>query len=1134
MSVSKMKLSESFAWLNVTQFLGALNDNIFKLLLVAFIVGDQGSASASTVSALSGAIFVVPFLLFLALAGTFADRFSKRNIVVAVKFAEVIVMALGFVAFILEAPSVLYFVLFLMAAQSAFFSPSKYGIIPELVNKEQLSRANSFLEALTYLAIVIGAVFVPVLLWAANKHYPIAGLVCVSIAVVGLLASLQVGPTEASGVKKRASFFFLKDIWRTLWSIHRKRDLLLAVLAAAYFMLIGAFIQFNVIPYSIERLGFDETQGGYLFLPGAIGIGVGAFLAGRLSGRHIELGLVPLGALGLTVFSAALGLVSGPLFWPLLFIFLIGLSAGLYIVPIHAFIQLRSPRVRRGQILAASSFVGWVGVLLASGLLYFFSDILGLTAAQIFIVLGLMTLALTIATVKLLPDFLVRFICLLLTRLCYRIKVSGIENIPAEGPVLLVCNHVSYVDALLLNATQQRRIRFVMDRDFYNIKWLKPICKLMRAIPISSQDPPKRIVSSLRQARAAMDDGYIVCVFAEGTLTRTGMLHGFKSGFERIMKASSYSIIPAYIGGAWGSIFSHYYGKPLSTLPKKFPYPVGIHFGEPMPAGSTADQIRQKVMELSCDYFGSLKPGRRSVGEHFVQVARKNWRSRCISDSTGRCLNYGQTLVSTIALSSELAKIARGQDKVGILLPPSVGGALANLAVTMAGKVSVNLNYTVSEQIRDSAIEQCSLKCIISSHVFVQKLPNLKNLNGVVFLEDIVTKINSRSKLKAYLKARFIPRRFLANARRFHADDLATIIFSSGSSGQPKGVMLSHHNILSNIEAVRTVFRLRADDNLCGVLPFFHSFGYTCALWLPVVTGVSSSFVANPIDGVMVGRTARENHSTILFAAPTFLLNYIRRLLPEDFASFRSVVVGAEKLKKRVADSFEAKFGVRPLEGYGTTELSPVVSLNLPDVESGEMQQIGRKEGTIGHPIPGVAVKIADIESSETLPLGEEGLLMVKGPNVMLGYLNMPQKTTEVIKDGWYNTGDIARMDENGFLTITDRLSRFSKIAGEMVPHLGVEEVYHKGLDTDEQVVAVTSVPHIKKGEELVVLYVDKAGDPDKLHEIVSHSDLPNIWKPRRDNYIRIKEIPSLGSGKLDIVKLRKIASDVKSTQLSK
>ncbi|MHC4637243.1 MAG: acyl-[ACP]--phospholipid O-acyltransferase [Planctomycetota bacterium] len=1129
METENTKNTTSFGWLNATQFLGALNDNFFKILLILALTGPNDAYKLAKVTSIAGAVFVVPFLLFSAFSGKLADRFSKSDIIVRVKIVEVIVMLLGYWALVSANPVFLYAVLFMMASQSAFFGPSKYGIVPELVKTEHLSKANGLLEGFTYLAIIIGTASGLFMLQATNHSFTFVGLVCVAISVIGLLTALKIKRTLPIGTKSKASVLFITDITKTIWEIRKQKDLLLAVFASAYFLFIGAFIYINIIPFGMDSLNLNRINSGYLFVIAAVGIGAGSVLAGKLSGRNVEFGIVPIGAVGLAVCSILLGLSAENLYTVCALIFLAGLSAGLFIVPLYAFIQLRSPKQHRGRIIAASNFLGWVGVLLASVVIYILNTLLKFSPAQVFLILGFMTLLLASATVILLPDFLVRFICFVLTRLCYRIKVTGIENIPATGGALLVCNHASLVDALLLNATQQRRIRFVMDREFYNKKWLRPLSNLMQVIPISSSDPPKKIIESIRQGRKALDDGFLVCIFAEGAITRNGMLMSFMGGLEKIMKNSSCNIIPTYIGGAWGSVFSYYYGKPLATLPKKFPYPINIHFSKPMPAHSSAEQVRLKVSELSCDYFDSLKTDCRCLSYQFVRVARKNWESRCISDTTGKKLNYGQTLIKSIALAQEIEKITEDQEKVGIMLPPSVCGTLINLAVTMLGKVSVNLNYTLSHQAGISVVRQCELKRIITSRAFLEKI-NIDSLPGLVFVEDIAEQISTVSKIKAWLKARLMPAKLLTKAKQFNSDSLMTILFSSGSSGRPKGIMLSHHNVLSNIEATRTVFRLIPADNLCAVLPFFHSFGFTCSLWLPIISGVSASFIPNPLDGSLIGKSTRKNRSTILFAAPSFLLHYIRRTQPEDLKTLRAVIVGAEKLKTSIADSFEKKFNIRPLEGYGATELSPVVSLNLPDIKSEGVLHLGNKAGTVGHPLPGVAVKIVHPETMRTIGINETGLLLVKGPNVMQGYLNMENETNSVLKDRWYNTGDIASIDSDGFITIKDRLSRFSKIAGEMIPHIGVEEVYNKALNTASDLVAVTSLPEPKKGEQLVVLYLEHAADADKLHDIVSKSDLPNIWKPRRDNYIPIKEIPTLASGKVDIMKLKKIAADAKNT----
>ncbi len=1121
-----LKLGHSFIFLNTTQFLGALNDNIFKLLIIMFLIGSSGSEEASRISAKAQILFVIPFLLFSALAGKMADRFSKRNIVVAAKIAEVVIMVVAFVAFLQNNTPALYVALFVMATQSAFFGPAKYSIVPELVEDHQLSRANSFLEGCTYLAIVLGMAAAILLVRFAAGNYAVASIFCIVLAIVGVSTSFVIAKTVPRGVKQKASILFWREIWRTLRSIRGDKGLLYAVITSAYFMLIGGFIQVSLIPYGMDVLGFSQVQGAGLFVCTAIGIGVGAFWSGKLSGRNIEFGIIPLGALGLTVTAAVLAVCPGDKYIIFTTLFIMGVSAGLFIVPIHAFIQFKSPDDQRGRILAASNFLGWAGVLLAGGLVFVLTQLPFFSARMTFGLLSVITVILTLTTIKLLPDFVVRFFVVMLTRLCYRIKVVDPENVPVKGGAMLVSNHVSWADALLVAATQQRRVRFMMDREIYNNKWLNPLFKLMQIIPISATDPPKQIVASLKQARTALDEGYLLCVFAEGTITRNGMMRAFKGGFERIIRGSGHPIIPTYIGGAWGSILSYYYGRILKTAPRKFPYPVSIHFGDPLPADSKSDQVKLAVHELSCQYYEELKPTRKSLGHTFILAARKHWKKHAISDPTGKRLSYGRMLTSAVAIGDQINKLTRRKEKVGLLLPSSVAGALCNMAVTINDRIAVNLNYTVSPQARAYAIKQCEIKTIISSRAFLEKLGIAEELPDVIFIEDIKAKITSLAKVKAYLKARLTPARYLARARKFNADDLVTVIFSSGSSGHPKGIMLSHHNIISNIEAVRMVIHLMPDDHLCSLPPFFHSLGYTAALWMPMLSGISAHFVPNPLDGKLVGKGARENRSTILFAPPTFLLSYLRRAEPEDFATMRLVVAGAEKLKQRLADSFEAKFGIRPLEGYGTTEMSPVTSLNVPDVIVTGISHIGNKPGTIGHPIPGVAVKVVDIETGDILPIGTPGLLMAKGPNLMLGYLNNEEETQKVIRDGWYDTGDIAKLDEEDFITITDRLSRFSKIAGEMVPHGAVEHVLLHALETSEQVVAVTGAPDPKKGEQLVVLYTDKAATPEKLYQILSDSDLPNIFKPRKENFIKIDTMPMLGTGKLDILKLRQIAAE--------
>ena len=1161
------QLSRSFNRLNAAQFLGAMNDNILKLLIIFCLIGVQGVAHAGVITATVGAAFVLPFLLFSAPAGCLADRMRKSRVIVVVKLVEVVVTALAVVAFYFGWHNGLYLVIFMMAVHSAFFAPAKYGVIPELAGREQLSRANGLIESFTYLAIICGTVLASVLTQAVGGRYWLAALFCLGVAVSGLWAATGMEATSRADQGRHISWF-PAEILRTMLAIRHDRHLMLAVIGQAYFMFIGAFAQLNLIAYGMQEMGLGEAQSGYLFLAAALGIGIGSMLAAKLSGRDVEFGIVPIGAIGLTIAPVLLHAVPSSLPACMLIVVLFGVSAGLFSLPLQTFIQFRAEPAKRGEVLAASSFINWVGVLLASGLTYLISGPLGMTAAQGFSTVGVITLLFTLVSFWVLPDFLVRFLALVAMRVFYRLRIIGAENLPIEGPALLIPNHVTWLDALLLSATNQRRIRFVMERRVYNTHLLRGLFRLLKVIPVSSEDGRKGLLEFMKQARTSLDEGYMVCIFAEGQLTRNGMLREFRGGFERIVKGTDYPIIPVYIGGAWGSILSYAHGRMMSTLPAFSPYPMTVLFGTPMPATSTAMEVRQAVMELSCDYFDSRKPRRRSLEQYFIQAARQNWGRRAVTDTSGKALTYGRTLAGAVALAGKLEGMlatnlpplqgeGRGGDgidsatlrsgthppphlpfmpqrvlerggiiagcHVGVLLPPSVGGVLANLALMLMGKIPVNLNYTAAEGSLRSAVQQCGITTIITSHAFLEKVPSLPQLEGMVMLEDILPTVNGQDRLMALLKARLFPVRLLCNREGFTADSVATVIFSSGSTGEPKGVMLTHHNIMSNIEAFRMVFRATLNDNVCSALPFFHSLGFTATLWFPLVTGFSAAYHSNPMDGEKIAQTVREQKSTLLLATPTFLLAYLRRAKREDFATLRLVITGAEKLKGKVADAFQEKFGVRPMEGYGATELSPVITLSLPDVEVGGVRQYGAKEGSVGHPIPGVTIRVVDPESGLPLKPGEAGLMLVRGPNVMLGYLGQPAKTAEVIRDGWYVTGDIGIMDEDGFIRITDRMSRFSKIGGEMVPHGVVEDELHSRLG-QTGVVAVTAVPDEKKGEKLVVLYAREATDAETLQRHMAESPLPNLWKPGRDCYLEVESLPILGTGKLDLKGIKEIA----------
>ena len=786
----------------------------------------------------------------------------------------------------------------------------------------------------------------------------------------------------------------------------------------------------------------------------------------------------------------------------------------------------------KGGIIAAGNLLSFLGVPAASGVYYLLARWGHLSAQGVFLIGAVITLAGTIYVLVLLPDWFLRLVLWFVTHTVYRIRVIGRDNIPEKGGALFVSNHMSFVDVLLLVASTDRPIRFVMFKGIYDNPVIKPFARMMGAIPISSEFRPRDMIRSLRTASDAIRNGEIVCIFAEGQITRTGQLLPFRRGMERIMKGVDAPIVPVNLYGVWGSIFSFERNRFLWKVPQRIPYPVTVSFGKPLPATASAFQVRRSVEELQATAFETDRQSDRTLDRAFVRSGRRSARRFAAADGRVPKITFGGVLVKTIFVARRLRPLWKEQEKVGILLPPSVGGALVNYAATLLSRVPVNLNYTANNEVIASCARQCNLQTVVASKAFLERVPNIQIPAQTLLLEEVLDKPKLGEKLAALFLAWALPFPLLKKAlgaRPSTTEDLATVIFSSGSTGDPKGVMLTHHNILANIRQVTQVFMLDSQDKLLGILPFFHSFGFTVTLWLAAVHRVGVVFHPNPLDAKSISELVSRYRITFLVATPTFLQAYMRRCSPEHFGSLQYVLVGAEKLPERLSLAFEDVFGVRPLEGYGCTECSPVVAVNGPDFRAPGYRQIGAKRGTIGHPLPGVVVRIVDPETMQELPPNQPGMLMVKGPNVMKGYLGRPDKTAEVLKDGWYVTGDIATMEEDGFLRITDRLTRFSKIGGEMVPHIKIEEKLHELAEATEQVFVVSAVPDEKKGERIIVLHTLPEQKLAPVLEKLAQSDLPPLWKPRPNQFFRVEALPYLGTGKLDLRALKAKAAEVSS-----
>ncbi len=1110
----------SLTGLLVSYFLGAFNDNVYKMVvsLLAVDMAAQTGGGGRTLS-LIGAIFVLPFLLFSGYAGYVADVFSKRSVLVVTKAAEIAIMALGGLALLSGSLPFMLAVLFLLALQATFFSPAKYSILPELIDNKDLSRANGLLEMTGFLAIILGTSLGGIMFAVWKDQLGLLGMVLTTLAVIGTAASFAVPPVPASGSTKPFVLNPWSEITTGFQRFFRERALWLTVVGIGYFWFLGALLQLDLLLLGKEVMHLDDQRIGLLGAFLAIGIGTGSVLAGRLSGQKVELGLVPLGGLGMGLFAFFLSASSSSFAQTSFALALLGLAGGFFIVPLNASLQQKAEREEKGRLLATANFISTAGVLLASATLWLLREYLQLPADRIILVAGFFTLLATGCALYLLPDFLVRFCLWFLTHTLYRIRIVGQENVPLHGPALLVCNHISFVDGLLVGSCVQRFIRFLVYKGIYDHKALNWFMRFMKTIPVESG---KGVLESLERAREQLRQGHVVCIFAEGSISRTGNMLPFKRGFEKIIGGlDNVPVIPVHLDRLWGSVFSFKDGKFFWKWPQRFPYPVTVSFGTPLPATVKADEVRQTIAELGSSAVDHRRTKRDLLHLRFIKTAKRQWFRFCMGDSTGRELTYGRTLIGSLLLARWL-RTHRPQDSMlGLLLPASVGGALANIATLMAGKVPVNLNFTAGRDAMIAAIQQCSITTILTSRTFLQKA-HLEELDGMVFIEDILKEVTTLARVWTAAVAFLTPTRLLqwrCNRERKTPHDLATVVFSSGSTGTPKGVMLSHHNVLANVESVQQVFITSKEDCMMGVLPLFHSFGFTGTVWLPIIVGWRVVYHPNPLDAKTIGEMVQKYKATILISTPTFYASYLRRCTPEEFASLRITIAGAEKLRPALAQEFKEKYGIDLLEGYGCTEMAPAISINAPDVEHGSYKQIGYKPGTVGHPLPNIVVKVVDRDTGAPLPSGQEGLLLVKGPNQMMGYLGQPDKTAEVLRDGWYVTGDIVTIDDDGFIRITDRMSRFSKIAGEMVPHLRIEEAINQILG--DAYCIVTAVPDEQKGERLVVLYAHAEFTADLLWEQLHQMDLPKLWIPKREHFYTVESLPLLGTGKIDLYTAR-------------
>ncbi len=1214
--------NRGFVALLITQFLVTFNDNLYRWLIVPIginCVGWNQDGWDDVIRSLGGVTLLLPFLVFASTAGYCTDRFSKRSVIICVKILEIIAVLIGIGAILSQHVGGMLLVLAFLGIQGAFFSPCKYGSLPELVPHEKLTGANGVIALTTMMAAIFGASLGGLLFDLTTRFEfpvdPATGIIgtkaivgtggtvnswmwitaLLTIAVGGFLSSLFITKIKASDPDAKFPWNPVSQTWKDILALYKLKPLFIAALGSAFFWGLGALAQINIDKYGETILRISQTHTMLLLAVLSLGIGIGSVLAGYWSKHRIELGLVPVGAFGIAVAAVFLGctpvsstvsrsvtilipefpfIAPGYLYAALALGFL-GICAGIYDIPMAAFLQDQAPAENRGRILAAVNFFSFSFMLFFSGGLFpvlalkelafrfhpaqWFGEGSGsgegiaippvelvvpgfnLSSNGVWMVSAvLVLLVFLMLTIHFLPQ-LIGLVANLIFILFYRRRVVGLENVPKEGPILFVGNHVSYLDGFMLYTALAREPRFFAHADYVRHPLVSYLADRVRVIRVL---PGKKVVESLKEARKTLREGGSLVIFAEGGITRTGAIRHFEPGFLAFLKGNeNVPIVPFYIGGLFGSMFSYAHGGHMTLRPRHLTESVVMAFGKPI-RGPIRDpqQVQQVVEELGVDTMREYNRKPLPIPQRImIRRCKQKGRGLILADSLGITLSGYKYLAGALVARHLLRENVLGPEdrNVGTLVPMSVGGMITNAALALDGRAVVNLNMTFGADTLNYCIGKADISHVLTSRRILERFPDLKLNARVVCMEDLLPKAPKLQRLLTYLRVILTPSWILERQIGLHRikkeDDLA-IIFTSGSTGRPKGVQLTHENVGECARAFFDTVGIKPHEKMLGILPFFHAFGYVGNFWMVGLSGCAGILHYNPLEAKTIGELAKKYKCDFIPCTPTFLRNYLRRP-KEDFANVETVLTGAEKLPIDLIEAWEAKFGHRPSEGYGTTELSPCAAVNLPlDRQRGTYHPYLR-DGSIGQPLPNIAMKVVDIETGADLPTDGIGMIVVKGPIVMKGYYKDPEKTAEVIRDGWYWTGDVGRRDAQGFVIITGRQSRISKIGGEMIPHVMIEEkigriVAASARDGDavaepvaESVaVAVTALPDPVKGERIVVLHRKLPIAPADIRAAMLAEGFPHLWIPGANAFREVEAIPLLGTGKLDLQGVKNLA----------
>jgi acyl-[acyl-carrier-protein]-phospholipid O-acyltransferase / long-chain-fatty-acid--[acyl-carrier-protein] ligase len=1125
----------------LTQFLGAFNDNFFKnalVILLTFQTLKFPFVSSELAVTFAAGLFILPFFLFSSLAGQLADKYERSRLIFYVKLWEVALMILASWGFMSQNFSLLLVVLFFLGTQAAFFGPLKYAILPDHLLQTELIAGNGFIEAGTFLAILCGTIFGGTLI-LGYYGWLIVSVLALLISIIGCISSLYIPQSSAPSKKLKINWNIFQSTYAIVTEAFSRWDIYILIMGISWFWLVGAVYLAEFSIFAKNILHSNASVITFFFTIFSLGIGLGSLSCQKLLKQRIEATYVPLGAFIMAIFSMDLyfssqhslpqiadhymtlvGFLSHWNSWRITFdLLFIALGGGIYIVPLYAILQNRSISEERARMIAANNIINALFMVLGaiiSGIIL----ALHFSVTTLFLILAIGNFFVTVYICKLLPDALVKSFVKWLLKSLYRVEVKGLEHYEAAGErVVIIANHSSFLDAALISAFLPDKLSFAVSTFVARQWWLKLLMHFIDTFPVNPSH-----AFSMKSLIRHVEKNHRCVIFPEGRITVTGALMKIYEGPGLVADKAKANLLPIRIEGAQYTPFSRLKGKvrirwfPKITL--TISEPVVFNIPQEIKGRNRRQYIGRELYRLMVDMLFISSPYQTTLTHALLDAVTIHGRKhQILEDIERKPISYQQLLMKSFILGRYTAQYTSFRENVGILLPNSIACVVTFFGLHFFGRVPAILNFSTGARNVGLACQTAKLKRVYTSRRFVEtaKLEDMvKHITQqqveVIYLEDLRSEISISLKLRGLMNSVFPEWVYQRNMKKETglsselSENPAVILFTSGSEGTPKGVVLSHQNLLANCYQIRACVDFTAQDIAFNALPLFHSFGLTAGFILPILNGIKIFLYPSPLHYRVIPELVYDTNATIFYSTDTFLTGYAKYAHSYDFYRIRYVFTGAEKLKAETRRIWMEKFGVNLFEGYGATEASPVISTNTP------MQNI---MGTVGRFLPGIEYRLESIPG-----LSEGQRLWVKGPNIMSGYLlNEKPGVLQSPIEGWYDTGDIVGIDENGFIKIFGRAKRFAKIGGEMVSLTAVETFLQESFPNYQN--AVISIPDEKKGEQLLLYTTHQTLTREKVLEKARENGIPEIALPKKIKVI--DEIPVLGSGKVDYIKLSQL-----------